>query len=290
MNDQIAPHHPVSAHTCRCGCARCKSQSVGQEIDRLARESLSAALMHAQDGLEYEADEATPWRPAAIARRLGSARPRPPARTSRFGRRAGFDFIPPMRHEPMRLTRAVLLSEVLAGKHPDYDAVAKGVGRIYLLRVPDIDRPLYVGEVRPDSEKQTLTNRMRQHTRKGKKETCGSDRNFRESCVLREALLGRFEQLRKVLARAGLGKRERDLVERHITAGKVMVQYASFRLPRGADPNDLNARTQLQHSAELFAKNQLRALIRSNSLSFEEEQEQEQQEPRRPGTAEYRVV
>ncbi|TGD98724.1 hypothetical protein [Methylobacterium nonmethylotrophicum] len=271
-------------HGCRCGCAACAGDAVGQEIDLLARESLSAALMHAQqDGLEIEADATARRRGgAAGAPRSPRARPR-----SRAARTIGLPAIPPMRHGPMRLTKAVRLAEVIAGRHPAYDRPVTGTGRIYVLSVPGIDRPLYVGEVRPDSRTQTLADRMRQHARKTGPQDCISPRNVRESCVLREALLGRFEPLRTVLARAGLGPDRRRHVEQQIKAGNVYVQYAEFRLPRGIDRRDLNARTQLQHSAELFAKNQLRALIRSNSLTFEEEEEREQ--PRR-ARAEYRVV
>ncbi|KMO34361.1 hypothetical protein VQ03_23490 [Methylobacterium tarhaniae] len=289
--------HRRPRQTCRCGCTACASEAAGQDIELLARESLSAALMHAQDDLALEAAG-----PGATPRRLpGPSRVprfRPPARRFRVGpKSAGLKsgFIPPMHSAPMRLSKSVPVREVLDGKHDDYNQPVTGEGRIYVLSLPGVDRPLYVGEIRADSKKQTLASRLLQHfggkkQREfgGQRQDCFSVKNFKESCILREALQGRFDQLRRVLTKAGLNQRQQDHVERHIKSGNIRVRYATYRLPPGIDRNDLNARIQLQHAAELSAKNHLRALIRSNSLSFEEEEEEA--ERRRTGVIEYRVV
>lgn len=307
--------HRRPRRLCRCGCSACASEAAERDVERLARESLSVALMHAQGdfaqddvaqddpGSEATGSGAIPRRLPGIPGGSKSARSRRPARRPLTRRTDaappyGFGSLPPMHHAPMRLSKAVPIGDVLAGGRAEYDRPVTGEGRIYVLSIPGIARPLYVGEIRPDSTTQTLAGRLRQHfggrnprqtAGRGRQE-CFSRRNFRESCILREALQGRFDQLRKVLTRAGLGPDQQAIVERHLKSRRIYVQYAIYRLPKGVDRHDLNARTQLQHSAELSAKNQLRTLIRSNSLSFEEDEERQRTDRQRTGTVEYRVV
>jgi hypothetical protein len=170
---------------------------------------------------------------------------------------------------------------------PAFDQTRKG--RLYVLTVTGFSQPLYVGEIRPDSWTQSLAERMRQHQRGYKKENCTTTYRGKttvsEDCLLREALNGNFTQLDQHLAKAGMTKEKRAHLQRQLKDRKIFVQYTDYRPPPGINLRTMDELIQLQHAAELNAKNQLKAMIRTNSISFEEEERKAKEE-----SAEYRVL
>ena len=111
----IAPQRP-------CACARCRLASREAAIDRLASESLSAALRHAQ-----EAWESTKRKRKASAR----AAPRP---KSLPGTNIGLDW-----------TQRIALTDLAKTKQAALKA--KGKQQAFVIGVKGEKRPLYVGHI-----------------------------------------------------------------------------------------------------------------------------------------------
>jgi hypothetical protein len=253
-----------------CGCGQ--SRTGERLVDTIATQSLSAALRHAQErwegGDEFwisRGEAAAPRRTKPSRRARAAAKPAAAAaRTTTASRPPKPDkvTIPAV---DVSLGSAVSLSQLRKAKAKG-SAVIAGDWRkkdkgLYVITAPGrFDRPIYVGEVRPE-KKGTLLKRIFQHITGSAHKRGG--KVSQELKQLHDLLSGRPVNLD---GRKGVRLKPDDI---YIQPAKIVPKRGS-PIDFSTDPN--------HHGAELLLKGMLHPLLGQASLTFEYEAEDEEPE------------
>jgi hypothetical protein len=260
-------------HTPACHCGRCRARRRNAMIERLASDSLSTALRHAQavEDLPWEAPRQKTTKKTTKTPTPPPAPPPPPAFTLA---RPQWTPVP-----GTRVSLKQFLAELNALRHGQRGTWSGPAGwqktqYHYVFDAPTLDptRPLYVGEVlaRPDDPKaeRLLAQRIRDHLRPtatGKRTATPTD----------------SEQLRQLLTRVATAPKGASVS----VGGKTATLRPDdiFITPIGiakdpADPVDYDRDPNARHAVEQLLKAQLNPLIGHDLtkypvLGFEDEED-----------------